>query len=131
MQTMMGSNLVENSPKKVMSLPVKRKNWTRLVQRAPTFTLVRCRPYAMNGALHTSDGVILNYSRNGMYIETSSIFTPGTILMIRKTGKAPLLSPLEAQKTHPASLSLAEVKWITELVEENSIRFGMGLAFVA
>jgi len=65
-----------------------------------------------------------------MYIETSRIYNPGTILMIRKAHRSPWVSDRVAGETLPPPLCLAEVKWIKELAQEDFIRFGMGLALM-
>ena len=127
---MMESNSVLDFQEKMMLMTMSKKSWIRLVPRISTRIAIRCRPFAINGALHVSNAVILNFSRTGMYIETSRIYNPGTILIIRKAHRSPWISTRAAGETKPPSLCLAEIKWLKELAQEDSIRFGMGLVLM-
>jgi hypothetical protein len=126
----MERNSVFEIQEKMMPMTISTKKWTRLVPRSSAPIAIRCRPFAINGALHVSDAVILNFSRKGMYIETSRAFKPGTILIIRKANRSPWISTTEDRKIKLPSLCLAEVKWLKERAQEDSSRFGMGLVFL-
>ncbi len=67
-----------------------------------------------------------NFSSGGSYIETSHKYKSGTILIVR-TLRYLAMPPSIPNEEQPRSISLAEVKWLKELADENAIRFGMGL----
>ena len=108
---------------------MERKLRERIAPRNPIETVITCRPFASNGAIYASDGVMRNFSRGGSYIETSHRYKSGTILIIRTLRYPPMLSSM-ADEEQPRSICLAEVKWQEEMANDNDIRFGMGLRYL-
>jgi hypothetical protein len=106
-----------------------QENIKQLVLDNPTEAAITCRPYGSNGALPTSDGVMRSFSSDGLYIETAYKYNSGTILIVR-VNRYPSLPTSLTESERPRSICLAEVKWQRELIDENGIRFGMGLRYI-
>jgi hypothetical protein len=105
---------------------IKIKKRTQL--RNPTEAVITCRPFT-SITIQAYDGVIRNFSSDGFYIETSGNFEPGTILFVRTTLRSPG-SSLSATGERVRSISLAEIKWVQELADESSARYGLGLRYL-
>jgi hypothetical protein len=95
----------------------------------PTETAITCQPYGSNGSLPISDGVMRSFSIDGLYIEASNKYNSGTILIVR-VDRYPSLPTTMDEAERPRSICLAEVKWQRKLVDENGVRFGMGLRYI-
>jgi hypothetical protein len=108
---------------------MERKLRERMAPRRPIEAVIKCRPYASNGATCASDGFMLNYSRRGAYIETSREYKSGTILILR-TVHQPSMSSSMTHGDWPPSICLAEIKWRQELTEDNAVCYGMGLRYL-
>ena len=113
-----------------MQVTIEQKEKRRVASRNPTEVVIACRQFSSNGAAHTADGVMRNYSENGFYIETSHGFNLGTILHIRMVHYPPCPPSLAAEEL-PRSICLAEIKWRQEMVSENTIQYGFGLRYLA
>jgi len=100
----------------------------RRASRRPTEAFVTCRPFTSSGSQHASDGVMRNFSSNGLYIETSRPFRSGTILFMR-TVRYPPANPMAVDE-RPRSICLAEVKWLQELAQADAVRYGMGVRYL-
>lgn len=101
----------------------------RAAPRTSTEAMVTCRPYTSSGAVHATDGVMRNFSSDGLYIETSRSYPSGTILLMRMLRYPP--APLEAGGEElPRSICLAEVKWQQVLGEDEAVRYGMGVRYL-
>ena len=70
-----------------------------------------------------------NFSNQGAYIETTGKYGTGTILIVRILGN-PYISASMVDEVQPRSICLAEVRWQQQLVDENAIRYGMGLKYL-
>ena len=112
-----------------MQKTMENKNKKRAASRNPTEATITCRPFTSSGDIHTSDGVMRNFSSEGSYIETSHNYGSGTVLILR-TVRYPSMPSSMADEEQPRSICLAEVKWRQELAGENAIRFGMGLRYL-
>ena len=112
-----------------MQVAMDEKEKRRIASRNRTEAVVACRPFTSGGATHTEEGVLRNFSEEGSYIETSREFKLGTILHLRMVHYPPmqLSSDAEAQ---PRTICLAEVKWRQEMVNENTIQYGLGLRYL-
>jgi len=104
----------------------RKKIRKRAVSRNPTEAAITCWQYASSSAFRASDGIMRNFSNGGSYIETSHKYKSGTILIVRTLCYLSM-PPSIPDEEQPRSISLAEVKWLRELADENAIRFGMGL----
>ena len=112
-----------------MKNATEKKVAVRVAPRNPTEAAVTCRPYASSGSIHTTDGVMRNFSNGGFYIETSRKYQSGTILIVRMVCY-PNLAECVAVDHWPRSIGLAEVRWGQELTDEKAIRFGFGLKYL-
>lgn len=112
-----------------MNDTTKRKMIARDAPRNPTEAAITYRPYGSSRAIRSSDGVMRDFSSQGSYIETSHQFQSGTILIVR-TLRYPSMPSSMADEDQPRSICLAEVKWQQELVDENGIRYGIGLRYL-
>jgi hypothetical protein len=110
--------------KKEPSIKTKKRAQPRNLSEAG----ITCRPFT-SVAIQASDGVIRNFSSDGFYIETSGNFKPGTILLVRTTLRSPA-SSLSVTGERARSISLAEIKWVQELADESTARYGMGLKYL-
>ena len=108
---------------------MERKLRERIAPRNATETVITCRPFASNGAICASDGVMRNFSREGSYIETSHRYKSGTILIVRMV-RYPSMSLSMAYDERPPTICLAEVKWRQELADDKAIRYGFGLRYL-
>lgn len=108
---------------------MERKLRERIAPRNPTETVIACRPFASNGAIYASDGVMRNFSRRGSYIETSYKYKPGTTLIVRMV-RYPSMSLSIAYDERPPTICLAEIRWRQELADDNAIRYGFGLRYL-
>jgi len=108
---------------------MERKLRERLTPRQNAEVAITCRPYGSSGTLYSSDGVIHNFSKGGIYIEASHDYKIGTILVLRTVRHAPMSSSV-AYVDRPPSICLAEVKWRYKLDGDNVIRFGFGLRYL-
>ena len=102
---------------------------TRAVPRNPTEAAITCQPYSSSANVRISEGVMHNFSIEGVYIETSHKFESGTILMVRVVSY-PQLPFSVAEEEQPRSICLAEVKWFQKKAGKNAIRFGLGLRYL-
>ena len=100
----------------------------RAALRNLTEVAITCRPFTSSDTTRTSDGVMHNFSSEGSYIETTENYSAGTILIVRMVGYPLIPSPM-IDDGQPRSISLAEVKWHQQLVDENAVRYGMGLKY--
>jgi hypothetical protein len=101
----------------------------RVALRNPTETLITCRPYTSSGAICASDGVMRNFSSEGSYIETSHNYQSGAIL-IMQIMCYPRMEECMGNGDWPPSICLVEVKWRQELIDENGVRYGIGLRYL-
>lgn len=104
-------------------------NEKRTASRNPTEADIKSRPYTSSGVICDSDGDMRNFSSGGAYIETSHVYTSGTILIVRMV-RHPAMPRSAYSKAQPRSIGLAEVKWRQELADNNAKRFGMGLRYL-
>ena len=108
---------------------MEKKEIERAAPRNATEAAITCRPFASNGDVCASDGVMRNFSSQGSYIETSQKFEPGAILIMRMV-RYPPMPAFIADEERPRSICLADVKWRQELVDENVTRYGIGLRYL-
>jgi hypothetical protein len=108
---------------------VSKTKRPRIARRSPTSATVTCQPYVSAGPIHLNNGELRNFSSEGCYIETSCEFNSGTILFIRTT-RYPSIVSSTATHERPRSMCLAEVKWLRDLSDEETVRFGIGLRYL-
>jgi|AMWB02.1.fsa_nt_gi hypothetical protein len=101
----------------------------RSALRSTTEVSITCRPFTSSGTIRSSDGVMHNFSIEGSYIETTENYSVGTILIVRMVGYSLIPLPM-TDDVQPRSISLAEVKWHQQLVDENTVRYGLGLKYL-
>ncbi|BBO77450.1 hypothetical protein DSCW_48670 [Desulfosarcina widdelii] len=101
----------------------------RAYSRNQTMATVKCQPYTSDAAVRVSDGVMCNYSSEGLYIETSQNFKSDTILVVRIVSYSPTQQSM-ADREQPRSICLAKVKWSQRLSHENTIQFGIGMKYI-
>lgn len=101
----------------------------RTAPRNPTEADITCRPFDSRGTIDVSDGIMRNFSSQGCYVETSHKYKSGTIVIVRILCY-PSIPSCMAGTEHPRSISLAEVKWQQELVDENAIQYGISLRYL-
>lgn len=112
-----------------MQITMVEKEKRRVASRNPTEAALACRPFNSNGATHTADGVMRNFSEEGFYIETSRDFKLGAILHLRIVHSPPRPLSLAAEEL-PRFVCLAEVKWRQEIVGEDTVQYGLGLRYL-
>ena len=101
----------------------------RAYPRNQTIATIKCQPYTSDAAVRISDGVMCNFSSEGLYIETSQKFKSDTILIVRIVSYPPRqLSVADGEQ--PRSICLAKVKWSQKLSHENTIQFGIGMKYI-
>ena len=108
---------------------LERKIIERGALRSLTEAAIKCRPFASSGTTRSSDGVMHNFSSQGAYIETAGNYRNGTILIVRMI-YYPYISASMVDAFRPRSICLAEVRWQQQLVDENAVRYGMGLKYL-
>ena len=59
---------------------MKQKRDLRLTERQPTEVAVTCRPFTSSGVDTITDGVMVNFSNQGSYVEAREKFKAGLIL---------------------------------------------------
>lgn len=101
----------------------------RIAPRNPTLTAITYQPYASTGKKGINKGFLRNFSNEGCYIETSCEFNSGTVLLIRTT-QHPSMSSSVGTYERPRSMCLAEVKWLRDLSDKGTVRFGIGLRYL-
>lgn len=112
-----------------MENTTQKKVIERVAPRNFTEAAITCRPYTSCGAICGADGIMRNFSSGGSYIETPHKYRSGTILIVRIVRYATMPSS-KADEPRPRSICLAEVKWWQELIDENAIRYGIGLRYL-
>lgn len=108
------------------TLAIQTENRTQY--RIFTDAGITCRPFTIN-VDQASDGIMLNFSRTGFYIETSREFKPGTFIIVRMT-RYPSISASLAVEGRLRSICLAEVRWMKVLSNENTVHYGMGVKYL-
>jgi hypothetical protein len=71
---------------------------------------------------------VLNFSKSGLYFETTYSLKPGTILLFRSEAfdkKVPDLEGLQCLR----SISLVEIKWSQEFLRNGESYFGIGARY--
>ncbi len=111
-----------------MKTPEKNKR-TRSIPRISTDAVITCRPFDSSGFIHSADGIMRNFSNQGVYIETNREFKSGAILIMRML-RYPSMPSSTDDGTQPRSICIAEVKWQQDLTDDNATRFGMGLRYL-
>lgn len=108
---------------------LERKIIERVALRNPIEAAVTCRPFSSSGAFRTSEGVMYNCSIEGSYIETTNNYQTGTILIVQLAHSQYIASSI-ADDVRPRSICLAEVRWTQRQVDENAVRYGIGLKYL-
>lgn len=104
------------------------KHCQRLANRMTVEAAVLCRPYASSAGCHAVDGIMRNFSNQGIYVETHRKFEPGSILVVRmiRLGN----SPRKMIAGYPRTICLGEVKWLRKDSGCQPIRYGMGIRYL-
>ena len=111
------------------ALPAKNHHDSRTDERFATEVEIVCQPYGSIRTMRSVQGVILNFSRRGLYIEIDHAFKIGTILMVRTVGCQSSPSTTEYPEK-PRSNCLGEIKWRKNLGPEEAPHYGMGLRYL-
>jgi hypothetical protein len=112
-----------------MHVTLNRTDRPRIAPRNATAAAITCQLYVSSGSINVSNGVLRNFSNEGCYIETPCEFNSGTVLLIR-TIQYPSMSSSIGTQERPRSMSLAEVKWLKNLSDKETLRFGIGLRYL-
>ena len=103
------------------------KTQRRTQDRGLTNACITCRSFTSD-IIQASDGIMRNYSNSGGYIETSRKFSLGTVLVVRMT-RCPGMGSSFAAEEGLRTIGLAQVKWMQELADKNTARYGMGIEY--
>jgi hypothetical protein len=71
---------------------------------------------------------VLNFSKSGLYFETTDSLKPGTILLFRSEAFAKKVLYLEGFQCL-RSISLVEIKWCQEFLANGESYFGIGAKY--
>ena len=74
------------------------------------------------------DAKLLNFSENGIYIETSQDLKPGTTIFLQMNIDSSYISNSQAHP-RPRSISLGEVKWRIDLSGIDQSCYGIGVRY--
>ena len=85
-----------------------------------------CFAKICTGAFH--GGMMMNFSANGSYVELARPYRKGTILMVKISRALENRLP-DISEEGFRSLFLAEVKWVKQIDDGPSARYGMGLRY--
>jgi len=107
---------------------MKQKRDLRLAARQPTEVAVTCRPFTSSGVDTITDGVMVNFSNQGSYVEAREKFKTGTILVVRTVGG--IKASPSVENGQPRSISLAEIKWLSKKDGKDGRRYGLGLRYL-
>lgn len=100
----------------------------RSMNRSPTEHSVACRRFSIMDGSTMHDGIMLNCSHGGSYIELDKPIDEGTIVMVKSSG--PLKGPMDNEIPEGfRSVSLAEVRWSRIIDDDFMCRFGLGLKY--
>ena len=96
----------------------------RSSRRHPKHALTACGHFTASTHGKIYDGKMLNYSSNGMCIESNAEFKKGAIVMIKVNA---LSSDADYQKLTEGfrTVSLAEIKWSKASQDADKVIFGM------
>lgn len=112
-----------------MRAPTEKKSGRRTKPRNQTEAVILCRPFASDRLSGPTDGVMLNFSGGGVYIETPHEARSGTILVVRIVRFPSIWSSITIAE-QPRSICLAEVRWQRKLADDATIRYGLGLRYL-
>jgi hypothetical protein len=90
---------------------------------------VVCRQFNTQYPTHSISGIMLNYSSNGTYIKSNTNCDKGTILLIR-IPKYPTIAKFNGNLGTIRSISIAEVKWVLPIRDDEKTSFGIGLRYL-
>lgn len=99
-------------------------------KRNCTDVAIRSRPFTSIGLIREAEGVLLNCSSYGAYIETIVRYDIGTILIVRMVSYQFTPATLPDNVYWPRSIFLAEVRWQNKIVDNPTLRFGTGLRYI-
>ncbi|WP_319524018.1 PilZ domain-containing protein [uncultured Desulfosarcina sp.] len=104
------------------------KHCQRSAKRIAVEAAVLCRPYASTAGCHAVDGIMRNFSSQGIYIEAHRKFEPGSILVVRMIRLGDSSRKMVA--SYPRTICLGEVKWLKKNSDSQPIRYGMGIRYL-
>jgi len=104
------------------------KHCRRSTKRMAVEATVLCRPYASSAGCHAVDGIMRNFSSQGIYIETHHKFERGSILVVRMIRLGNSSGKISAG--YPRTICLGEVKWFRKNSGCQPIRYGMGIRYL-
>jgi len=111
------------------AVPADNHQASRTDERFATEVEIICQPFGSTRTMRSVQGLIRNFSRRGLYIETDHAFKTGTILMVRMVGSHS--SPQTTKcREKPRSICLGEIKWQQNLDPEEAPHYGMGLRYL-
>jgi hypothetical protein len=100
-------------------------NEKRRCTRNPASLVIDCQLFSLDSEFIQWEGMLLNYSDEGVYIELRRPCSEGNLLWMR---------PLPGSQVSPDDpigpcpcMGLLEVKWCQLLEDEGTQRFGIGL----
>ena len=101
----------------------------RALIRHQTQISAACSRLASNRPATVSNGIILNCSCEGACIELDYKIKPGSILMIKATGRIGNFTPPGPPEGF-RTLSLAEVKWLKTRSGQRTYNYMIGLKYL-
>ena len=105
------------------------KQSKRAALRMATDVFITWRPHTTKGIGRSTEGVMRNFSMEGVYIETHRPVQPGTIVVMRILHYPP--ASLDRTGEHlPRSICLAEVMWQHVLTKHKTVWYGTGLRYL-
>ncbi|WP_419657223.1 uncharacterized protein Dvar_63550 [Desulfosarcina variabilis str. Montpellier] len=107
---------------------MKKPTDLRVTTRRSIEVAVVCRPFTSGGVDNTTEGVMVNFSNQGSYIEARGKYNAGTILVVRTVGG--MKAPPSTESGQPRSISLAEIKWLRKKDGKNGRCYGLGLRYL-
>lgn len=105
------------------------KNDRRISIRHSIKISITFRPFISKDSICVSNGVMINFSKDGAAIKTLDKYPAGTILIFRIVG-CHITPSSTAEKITPRSIGLSEVMWCKELFNESLIGYGMGIKYL-
>jgi hypothetical protein len=111
------------------AMPANIHHDSRTDERFATEVEIICQIFGSTRTMRSVQGLIRNFSRRGLYIETDHPFKTGTILIVRMVGCQSSLSTTECREI-PRSICLGEIKWQQNLGPEEAPHYGTGLRYL-
>lgn len=100
----------------------------RTAGRSSTEIPVACSRFSIIDGAAMHEGIMLNCSSAGSYIELDQHIDEGTIVMLKSHDTPQACMPASLPEGY-RSVSLAEVRWARVIEDDTMCRFGLGLKY--